>query len=343
MRVAVPAVLGALLPAHARAAAGALSVRPIGSVPLLGSLLFNTKQLLLARSGACLALFVACTIVGGGLVYSRVTGTRPLSAAAFKAYSLLNDIPGADATDEESTAGRLVAVTLHLVGVLTFAILLGVVSDNISSAVDRLRTSNAPVMESGHTLLVNWGGYSKPVLRQLASARKDGRLPCGRVVILADMPKEELDEQVRVRALCPRGPVGVTNGRAHSPSQVQDELAKAGSDLSGLQISTRQGSPRELADLQRACAGTARRVIVTPPATADPDDYADGLRESTGLVLALQARSPEMYPRYASRRSTCTSSPSRRRRTRSMHAAARLWSSRLPRVTAPSSAQSRKS
>ena len=56
--------------------------------------------------------------------------------ATWNAYSLLNDIPGADAAGEETAKNRAVAASLHMVGVLTFAILLGLITDKISTSVE---------------------------------------------------------------------------------------------------------------------------------------------------------------------------------------------------------------
>jgi len=116
--------------------------------------------------------------------------------ATWNAYSLLNDIPGADAAGEETAKNRAVAASLHMVGVLTFAILLGLITDKISTSVEGLRSTNEPVLDKGHTVLLNWGEYSLPVIRSLAQANKEGRLENGRVVVLATKEKEELDEEI---------------------------------------------------------------------------------------------------------------------------------------------------
>ena len=116
--------------------------------------------------------------------------------ATWNAYSLLNDIPGADAAGEETAKNRAVAASLHMVGVLTFAILLGLITDKISTSVEGLRSSNEPVLDKGHTVLFNWGEYSLPVIRSLAQANKEGRLENGRVVVLAPKDKEELGEEI---------------------------------------------------------------------------------------------------------------------------------------------------
>ena len=134
---------------------------------------------------------------------------------------------------------RLVASGLHLVGVFTFAVVLGIVSDGISTRAESIAQSNARVVDARHTVLVNWGEYSMPVLRQLAAARREGRLS-GRVVVLAGADKEEMDEAL-----------------------AEDDEVKG-----TLDVVTRHGTPTDLADMQRVSAGTAKRIIVVPPAGA---------------------------------------------------------------------------
>jgi hypothetical protein len=45
---------------------------------------------------------------------------------------------------------------LHLVGLFTFAILIGIISDSISDGVASLRLGNFRVPESGHTVILGW-------------------------------------------------------------------------------------------------------------------------------------------------------------------------------------------
>jgi len=173
-----------------------------------------------------------------------------------------------------------------MIGVGTFAVLIGVVTGNISSAVDGLKVSNERALEVRHTVLVNWGDYTKPILRQLEAARREGRLS-GPVVVLSTKDKSEMD------------------------AEVADELSRM-RPPAGLTVLTRQGSPVQLNDIDRAAAGTAKRVIMLQPssgpkseslptdatgggiaATTEGDSGTSGdvesLRQSTALLSELQA------------------------------------------------------
>ena len=122
----------------------------------------------------------------------------------------------------------------------------------------------------------------------------------GQVVILSDKSKEEMDAEVHIAPsflpplVCP--PLLIARGDTcpprHDTSQVQEELESIGA---GLNVITREGSPKELNHIDRVCAGTARRIIVLPPTDVGGDDgdesgeaSADGVSEATGLALALQ-------------------------------------------------------
>ena len=234
--------------------------KAIGAVSGPAQLSYSLQQALIRNAGfSILAFFVGAVFLGGWL-WSRVNPDSGLLESTFNAYSLLNDIPGADACTPDEGWPRLIAVSMHMVGVLTFAVVLAIVSDGIGTKVESLRTSNERVLETRHTVLLNWGEYTQPVLRQLEAARREGRLS-GSVVIIADHEKEEMDAAV-------------------------DEM---GAEKGGLSVTTRQGSPTELSHMLRASAGTARRIIVTPPeADEQADAYPKALKESTALALSLQ-------------------------------------------------------
>ena len=147
-----------------------------------------------------------------------------------------------------------------MTGVATFAVIIGIVSDKISSGVESVRTTNDRVQEVGHTVIVNWGDFTRPMMRQLEAARKEGRLT-GPVVVLSETEKEDMDEAVA------------------------EELRNM---AAGLTVHTRFGSPVELSAMDRVAAGTANRIIVIPGDGQDDETQAERLRDTTGLTLALQ-------------------------------------------------------
>ena len=285
-RSALAALCGVILfPAAALA-----DTATFGSVPLAGRLMYCLRQLLIQRAVLAVLTFAVGVTLVGGLAYRLVCGEN-FGDATFRAYALLNNVPGADATDDETPLAKLVSNGLYLVGVATFAVVIGIVSDKISSSVESLRTSNERVQEVQHTVILNWGPFTRPMLRQLEAARREGRLS-GPVVVLSERDKEAMDEEV------------------------EDELARM-RPRGRLSVITRSGNPAELNEMDRVAAGTARRIIMLPPPGGDgagdaeaggsggdgeggsaggesasdgsaADDRSAVLRDATGLSLSLQ-------------------------------------------------------
>ena len=248
-----------------------LAFASVGAVPLRGRILYALQQAVVRNAGlAVAAFFVSAVLTGGWLFFKVNPETGSLGEATYQAYSLLNDIPGADCSATPNALSRLLATSLHITGVFTFAVVLGIVSDGISTKIDSARLSNDRVLETRHTVLLNWGEYTRPVLRQLEAARREGRIK-GPVVIIADRDKEEMDAMVR------------------------DELDKL-QPRAKLSVTTRTGSPSELSSMQRVAAGTAQRIIVTQPDDIEPDDYARQYKESAALALSLQESAEPTKP-----------------------------------------------
>lgn len=118
------AFLGTVAPGGA---ALAVAAAPIGGVTRTGRLLYRVQQTLVASAPIAVVVFsILCIFLGGVLL--KVVSGGPVTETSYRAYTLLNNVPGADATLEgEPFVSRAVANALYLIGVLTFAILIGVV------------------------------------------------------------------------------------------------------------------------------------------------------------------------------------------------------------------------
>lgn len=62
--------------------------------------------------------------------------------------------------------------SIFQIGLLTFAVVLGVVTSDISAAVEHIQSGNYAVVESGHTVILNWNKLTIPILRQVGNAAK---------------------------------------------------------------------------------------------------------------------------------------------------------------------------
>ena len=149
------------------------------------------------KIAALFSVFVPAVAIGATLYRVAVPDTT-LGTAIFKSYSWLNNVCGADVTSEETAVASFVANTLFMCGILTFAILLGFVSDEISGKVESVKTGNFRVLAQGHTVIVGWNDNAMPLLRQMAIARAEGRkdeIPAP-IVVLTERDREEVRAEI---------------------------------------------------------------------------------------------------------------------------------------------------
>lgn len=78
---------------------------------------------------------------------------------------------GADACAEENMGASVVANFIFVSGLLTFAVILGIICDDISSVVEEVRSGNYQVLEEGHTIILNCNKQLGSVLRQVLQQR----------------------------------------------------------------------------------------------------------------------------------------------------------------------------
>ncbi|GMH36546.1 hypothetical protein BSKO_04414 [Bryopsis sp. KO-2023] len=212
------------------------------------------KMLTMKLGGKLLSLILVATpaIMFGGLMY-RLAASASWKESMFKAYTLIGRVPGCNAVTEKTPLAMVVANVMFLAGLMTFAVALGMISNDISKAILEIRSGNSRVLESGHTVILNYNGQLDSILRQMAIAKKErgGVHDC--VVLLADLKKKQLDELT----------------------------SRAVGDLD-MDVRARYGCTHDIADLQKVAADKAHTIIWLDP--QDKDDY-----EATARRLAAIA------------------------------------------------------
>ncbi|KAK9815434.1 hypothetical protein WJX72_003650 [[Myrmecia] bisecta] len=228
---------------------------------------FKAQQIML---GSTWSKLVAVFVVGipaiafGGALYSLTSG-KSLTAGLISAYGALYKIPGVTVIGEVNAMTEMLMHVIWMVGTFTFAIVLGVVTEDIVNTVMAVRSGNYPVLATNHTLILNWNNQTVPLLKQIAihkTERNSGAYK-GPVVILADRDKEDMDAQLR-------------------------------SALKGFPMEwhTRKGAPYNIVDLQRVAAGQARTIILLDPATEQ-----DPGKKQVAAVLGIQTARATTTPR----------------------------------------------
>ncbi|KNC56240.1 DMI1 protein [Thecamonas trahens ATCC 50062] len=201
-----------------------------------------------------LAVVTAVLIVVGGLLYYVAAWDRSLSEALWMSWVMVAD-PGTHA-EENGLGPRAVGVALTLGGMLFFALLVGLIGDGIAQKMESLKEGRSAVVESGHSLILGWTPNIVPMIVQIALANEsEGG---GTVVIMAAMPKEEMD------------------------TMLMEELSPE--MLRGTRVVTRSGSPIDVYDLRKCSVPTARSIVVLSPGGSADEADAQVVRSCLALA-----------------------------------------------------------
>ncbi|GBF99707.1 hypothetical protein Rsub_12419 [Raphidocelis subcapitata] len=204
--------------------------------------------------GASLPIVVLC-----GAAYKVAAPSTPWSIALAKCFTILFRAPP---INEPNVAAWTVAYLTFLAGFFAFSLTLSVVGEGVGQQFQSVRAGRYPVRPdpADHFVLLGWNDLAVPLLRQLATqpGAEPGSGWRGSVAVLADKPKEEMDEALR-RELGDRG--------------------------YSLDVHTRRGLPYRPADLRHAAVPSARHVVLLQPeGVVGPAARALGAAAAMSLV-----------------------------------------------------------
>ncbi|GAX83351.1 hypothetical protein CEUSTIGMA_g10776.t1 [Chlamydomonas eustigma] len=193
-----------------------------------------------------------------GFMYRNITGcTWP--QALLKMHAIVNRQPGANMVSEQSLKAFLVINAAYFAGLFTFAVFLGLVSDEVKRSFRSIREGNYPVRLVGHTLILNWSADAVPLLRQLALGKKYSEEAFFQkpVVVLSENEKYLIDEEISKRMKEP------------------------------LEIYTRTGNPANPMDLDIVGAKHADTVVVLHPQSKSSWHAAEASKAATAMALGI--------------------------------------------------------
>jgi voltage-gated potassium channel Kch len=157
-------------------------------------------------------------------------------------YTLLHALdPGYIGGDVGSWGFLLTMLVLTVGGLFIVSALIGVIANGIDSKLADLRRGRSIVLEEDHTVILGWSESIFTIVSELTLANESRKDPV--IVILADMDKIEMEDELRVKV----------------------------PDRRGTRIICRSGSPMDLDDLRLSSHETARSVILLAPESDDPD------------------------------------------------------------------------
>jgi voltage-gated potassium channel Kch len=157
-------------------------------------------------------------------------------------FNLLHALdPGTIGGDAGSWSYLLVMLALTLGGLFIVSALIGVLASGIDSKLADLRRGRSIVLEQDHTVILGWSESIFTIISELTLANESRKDPV--IVILADMDKVDMEEELKVKV----------------------------PERRGTRIICRSGSPMDLDDLRLSSHDTARSVILLAPDSEDPD------------------------------------------------------------------------
>ncbi len=140
--------------------------------------------------------------------------------------------PGTMGGDTGSFLFVAAMFVITLGGIFIFSILVGLLTNGISSKLEALQKGHSAVVESGHTVILGWSSQIFTILSELIEANSNQKNAC--IVIMSPTDKVEMDEAIRSR---------IPNTKT-------------------TRIVTRNGSAIDLNDLGLLSLHTARSIII---------------------------------------------------------------------------------
>jgi len=139
----------------------------------------------------------------------------------------------------KTTAGRVVAVGVMIVGIAMFSIVTAKLAERLLA--HRAGAGRTEVTETGHTLILGWSPMVLTIVEELVIANRSRRQAS--IVVMADMDTEEMHHEII----------------SHVP-----EL-----EGSTTTLVCRSGNPTDPVDISRCKPGNARSIIVIDPTRQD--------------------------------------------------------------------------
>jgi hypothetical protein len=156
--------------------------------------------------------------------------------------SLMRTTDAGTVAGDAGWAFRGLNLFVTAMGILVFSALISVISAGLDSKIDEARKGRSRVLETDHTIILNWSASVFDIISELVIANESRKNP--RIVIMANKDKVEME----------------------------DEIADKVADLKNTQIICRSGDPTDLFDLAIVNPQACRSIIVvSPEGSEDPD------------------------------------------------------------------------
>lgn len=127
---------------------------------------------------------------------------------------------------------RLVALVVTISGIFLAGSLIGLIANAVDQQIEQLRKGRSTVLEHDHTLVLGWSPRLPTILAELVEANSNHKHAA--VVVLANVPKDEMEDELRLKV----------------------------PDTRTTRVVCRTGDPSRPGDLDLVSASRARSIIV---------------------------------------------------------------------------------
>lgn len=107
--------------------------------------------------------------------------------------------PGVISGDKGSNLFLFVMLLATFAGVFFLALLIGFINDAIQKQMEKFAEGKVQVIETGHTVILGFGEAAFTILEELIEASREQKGKRNPVVVLSDLPKQEMEEKLRYR------------------------------------------------------------------------------------------------------------------------------------------------
>ena len=220
-----------------------------GPIALIGWLALMSLVIIIIASGLMVLFHVA------------PEGEPPVDFFEAMWGALMRSMDAGTVAGDTGWGFRVIGLLVTVAGIFIFSTLIGVLSSGIEGKLEELRKGRSRVLETNHTVILNWSPSVFDVISELVVANKSRRKP--RIVVMADKDKVEME----------------------------DEIADKIGDLGNTRIICRRGDPTDVTDLAMVSPQEARSIIVLSPAVDDVTaDDVDSRVIKTILALVHDPR-----------------------------------------------------
>ncbi|MFN8016719.1 MAG: hypothetical protein U0P45_01210 [Acidimicrobiales bacterium] len=202
-----------------------------------------------------LAIIALASMLMWALRLRGVNGGAPISSP-FDAFwqALLRVIDSGTFAADATWPTRLLGLLITMAGIFLAGSLIGLIATAVDQQIEELRKGRSDVLEMGHTLVLGWSPRLPTILSEIVEANSNQKGMA--FVVLAPVPKEDMEDELRVRV----------------------------PDTKTTRVVCRTGDPSRPADLEMVNVAGARSIIVL---AGDEGDAA-----VVKAVLAVRSMDP---------------------------------------------------